>query len=97
MDVFGARSNVISGVAHVAVKAATRLALKLDAHVFSRPQASGTGHGDGYNGAEFDLSGVYSLGKGLNLQGLYGIFLPSDVYPTQDAIHYLEVGLEFAF
>jgi hypothetical protein len=91
MDVFGGRTNVASGALHLSGKASADLTLALDGHVFSRLE----GAADGYAGAEVDAVAKYALGKGLGLSGVYGIFLPSDDYPSEDAIHYLEVQLGY--
>ncbi|MDH5672570.1 MAG: alginate export family protein [Myxococcales bacterium] len=95
MDVIGGRSNVISGVLHLSGKATSALSFGLDGHIFSRPQTPAMG-ADGYAGSELDFIIKHSLGQGLGLRGVYGLFLPPDSAPSQDAVHYLEVELGYA-
>ena len=95
MDVFGARANAISGVLHLSAKATKALTSKLDGHVFAWPQANMAGV-DGYVGSEVNLIALYSLGKGLGMRALYGIFLPDkDAFPMDDPAHYLEIELAY--
>ena len=95
MDVFGGRTNVVSGVGHVVVTAIPDLKLQLDAHLLSRPEMAGAFKG--FSGVEVDTVGVYTFGKGFSTLALYGIFAPSDDYPTDEAIHYLEAEVAYKF
>jgi hypothetical protein len=96
------RTNVMSGVLHVTAKPSATLTLQLDGHVFTRPQPI-FGQ-DGFAGAEIDAGITYALGKGLNLKGLYAIFVPNaDMYPQgmmaamveEEPAHYLEIELRY--
>jgi hypothetical protein len=94
MDVFGARTNAISGVAHLSYEAADDFAAKLDAHLFSRPETTPAGV-EGYVGSELDFIALYSLGAGAGVRGLYGIYMPSDELGSTDPVHYLEIELAY--
>jgi hypothetical protein len=96
------RTNVMSGVLHVTAKPSATLTLQLDGHIFTRPQPI-FGQ-DGFAGAEIDAGITYALGKGLNLKGLYAIFVPNeDMYPQgmmagmleEEPAHYLELELRY--
>jgi hypothetical protein len=64
-----------------------------------------TAMGDGgFAGAEVDTGLTYALGKGLNLKGLYAVFVPGkDFYPqgpmamtaSEKLAHYLEIELRY--
>jgi len=96
------RTNVVSGVLHLTLKPVADLAIQIDGHVFSRPEAPNAMLDSGFAGAEIDAGLAYMLGKGLVLRGLYGVFLPDDdFYPvgavmaSADPAHYLEVELRY--
>jgi hypothetical protein len=92
-DIFGGRTDVISGVAHVAWKTTEKLTLKLDGHVFSRPEPAGGV--EGYAGTEIDLVAGYGLGKGLSLSSLFAAFLPGEDYPVEDTAYFFELELRY--
>lgn len=101
MDVTGARANMASGVLHVAYTGLKPIILKLDGHVFIRPQTA-----DGvkaYEGTELDLNVIYLLGKGLKLRVMYAVFIPgSDHFfvndeAVTDPAHYVEAQFGFNF
>lgn len=80
MDIMRLRSNAAGGVFHGMIKPIKGLKLATQVHLFLRPQLP-----DGMGGADFkmvgsevDLIAVYALGKGLNLRGDWGIFLPTE-------------------
>lgn len=94
MDVMGARSNVASGVLHVSASPMADVKIMLDAHMFSRLEDAGMRQ-SGMAGFEVDAGLVYALGAGLNVRGLYGVFVPGkDVYGDDaDPAHYVEIEL----
>jgi hypothetical protein len=91
MDFVGPRTNVTSGVLHVAYRAQPWL-FTVDGHAFWRPEPP-PGQ-DSYFGTELDLGVLYALGNGLHVRGGYGLFLPAeDVAP--DPLHFVELELRF--
>jgi len=98
------RTNVGSGVLHVTLKPSAVVTLQVDAHLFTRLEGM-TAMGDGgFAGAEVDTGIAYALGKGLNLKGLYAVFVPGeDFYPQgpmamtadEKLAHYLEIELRY--
>jgi len=104
MDIMGARSNVASGVLHVAAMPTADVKILVDGHVYSRledfravPMMMGQ-TGAGLAGFEVDAGLVYALGAGLNVRGLYGIFVPSEdtlVAGSPDPAHYVEIELRY--
>lgn len=91
MDVMGARSNVASSVLHVTASPTADVKIMLDAHVFSRLEDAGIRQ-SGMAGFEKDTGLVYALGAGLNVRGLYSLFVPGkDVYGDDaEPAHYVE-------
>lgn len=101
MDVIGGRSNVASGVLHVAYAGLSPVVVKLDTHVFARPRTA-----DGvsaYAGTELDMNVIYRLGEGLKLRAMYAVFVPgSDHYfvdgaAADEPAHYVECQFGYAF
>ncbi len=96
MDIIGGRSNLTSGVLHVAYKGVERFIFKLDAHMFLRPQTIDPQ--PSYAGSEVDINAIYVIGKGTKFRLMYAIFLPgSDAYASNDAAHYVEAQLGYNF
>lgn len=104
-DVVGARTNVLSGVLHIQVSPAEPLKLSLDAHYFSRPEATAADQ-DGSMGSEFDLNALYAFGGGASVRGMYALFLPTEDYwepqstspeVAGDPIHYFELQFGYDF
>jgi hypothetical protein len=103
-DIMGGRSNAAGPIAKLALKLPHDIALKLDAHFFFRPEDRTTAASDGavtriesgYAATEIDTTIAYGIGKGLNLHGVYALFLPdSGQYPSTDPVHYFEVELRY--
>jgi hypothetical protein len=110
-DVIGPRTNITSAVLHLKYQAGKTWSFMADAHYFSQPKkgalaAAGTDQKKGAMGEEIDLYTVYAIGRGADLKGLYGVFLPNEDYWTAKStsddvagnpIHYFEVqfGIDF--
>ncbi|GAB4212056.1 MAG: hypothetical protein OHK0013_34370 [Sandaracinaceae bacterium] len=101
-DVMGARTNVGSGVLHLAYRPLDQLALNLDWHVFVVPERPATARSH-YAGQEGNLNVVWTPWTGFRARAMYGVFLPETAYfrPTgapsddTDAVHYVEVELAY--
>ncbi len=90
------RTNVMSGVMHLQGKVTESIKLNIDSHLFLRPEAQVAGGATGLAAAEIDIETVYTLAKGLNLRGMYAMFLPQDdFYVSTDTVHYLEIELGY--
>lgn len=95
-DVFGGRTNALSGYAKASYEASKRLVLKLDAHLLSRMEKGQTG--ESFVGTEIDAQVISPLGQGAVMRGLYSAFLTNaDYWPSDDAIHYVEVQFSYSF
>jgi hypothetical protein len=93
-DVFGPRTNALSGNAEVHYAPINSLTLALQAHMLSTMVAQQ--NGDHYSGTELDAHVIHRIGKGTKLRGMYGAFLPNgDVWVDSDPIHYFE--LQFGY
>lgn len=105
MDIIGARTNIASGVLHLSAQPTADIKVLVDAHMFSRPQdTANMADNSGYAGTILNAGLVYALGTGLNVRGLYGLFLPSDnnnataniaADVNLDPAHYVEVELRY--
>ncbi len=108
MDVTGARTNIGSGVLHLMAKPHPQLVIKLDTHIFMRPEAAAGVGGtvDNFLGGEGDLNIIWTPGAGFRVRGLYGLFIPNGGYtpnnpsrdtwgPGTDPVHYIEVELSY--
>jgi hypothetical protein len=100
MDVIGARTNVASGNVKVTRGITEKLALKVDGHLFARPEAGGRGQVSNTKmaGVEIDTQLVQKLGDYAHVRGLYGLFIPSSGhYQSDNLVSYGEaqVGLDF--
>jgi len=108
MDIMGGRSNVASGVFHLAYSGIERFVFKADAHVFVRPQT--VAGQKSYAGTELDLNAIYILGKGLKLRVMYAVFVPGSshfgpidptaaslVAPADNVAHYVETQFGYDF
>jgi hypothetical protein len=90
------RTNVMSGVMHLQGKLTDSIKLNIDSHLLLRPEAQVAGGATGLAAAEIDIETVYNLAKGLNLRGMYAMFLPQDdFYASTDTVHYLEIELGY--
>lgn len=105
MDIIGTRTNIASGVLHVAYAASDALKLALDAHYFYRPEANAAGR-DGSVGSELNLNAAYSFGGGAAVRGMYGIFLADEDFWTAgaamandagDPLHFFELQFGYEF
>jgi hypothetical protein len=110
-DVIGPRTNIMSAVLHLSYKLGETWSFFADANYFSQPEkgalpSAGTDQADGAMGEEIDVYTTYAIGRGAELKGLYGVFLPNEKYWDGKAtstdvagnpIHYLEVqfGIDF--
>jgi hypothetical protein len=96
-DVFGGRTNAVSGNADVSYKASKSLILKLQAHLLATMEENAAG--ETYSGTELDTHIVHPIGAGATLRGMYAVFLPNEAYwaGVSDSVHYLEVqyGIDF--
>jgi hypothetical protein len=94
-DIIGARSNVASGVLHIAVKPSTPWKIYADTHMFVRPEPIANG-ADGYAGSEVDVGAVYAIGGGLKARLGYNIFVPDeDHYGNTKPAHFAEAELRY--
>jgi hypothetical protein len=94
-DVFGARTNALSGNVDVSYKATDALVLQAQAHVLARLEAV---NGENYAGTEIDAHVIHPIGDGVKLRGMYGLFLPNEDYWNGDAlIHYFETQFGYDF
>jgi len=93
-DVTGGRSNVGSGVLHLMAKPLPQLTIKLDTHLFMRPEAGGL---DNLLGGEGDLNVIWTPGAGFRVRGMYGLFIPNEGFwgAGIDPVHYLEIEVGY--
>lgn len=94
-DVFGARTNLASLNGGVWAKPSSRVALASQLHRFWRLETPADI--DGYVGTELDSHIVLTLGKGLKLRSMYGVFFANELGPFQaDGLaHFWETELSF--
>ncbi|MEZ4287747.1 MAG: alginate export family protein [Polyangiales bacterium] len=93
-DIIGARSNVLTGIAHLSSLPHRDFKLYLDAHVFARPQPSMD-----YAGTELDVGAIYTIATGLKTRVGYALFVGNEnVYPNIDTpAHFLEMELRYDY
>ncbi len=96
-DVFGARSNAVSGNADISYKVGPSLILKLQAHALARMEENAAG--ETYAGSELDSHIIHPIGKAGKLRAMYAIFLPNEDYwgGVSDNVHFLEVQYGYDF
>jgi len=96
MDIMGGRANVGSGVLHLTAQPTADIKAMIDAHYFSRLEATtAMTDNSGFAGFEIDAGLSYALGTGLAVRGLYGLFVPGeDVFGAdRDPAHFVEIEL----
>lgn len=96
-DVFGERTNAVSGNLDVRYQPLRSLILALQGHALARLE-SDNASGDTYAGTEIDTHVIHPMGHGALLRAMYAVFIPSESYWAQpDPIHYLEAQFGFDF
>lgn len=96
-DVFGDRTNAVSGNLDVDYQPLPSLVLKLQGHALGRLEADAVS-GQNYAGTEIDTHVIHPMGHGAMLRAMYAIFIPDESYWGQpDPVHYLEAQFGFDF
>ncbi len=96
-DVFGDRTNAVSGNLDVRYQPIHDLILQVQGHALARMQED-NGSGDKYTGTEVDTHVIHPIGQGAKLRAMYGIFVPANGYwGRNEPIHYLEAQFGYDF
>ncbi len=96
-DVFGDRTNALSGNLDVKYQPTDALILKLQGHALMRMEADNAS-GEKYTGTEVDTHVIHPIGNGALLRGMYGVFVPANGYwGRNDPIHYVEAQFGYDF
>jgi len=93
-DVMGARSDMIQGVLHVAVRPAANLVIKWDAHAFARAESGR------YIGFESDMHLIWKPLPGFRFRTMYGVFVANTEFigPMESGLaHFFEVEAAYNF
>ncbi|MEM9073548.1 MAG: hypothetical protein AAGE52_33970, partial [Myxococcota bacterium] len=69
------------------------LLLKVDGHIFGRPEMAGQSN---YAGAEMDLHVIWKPLPGFRMRAMYGLFVPNEAHwGRSDRVRYLEVEVGY--
>ena len=96
-DVFGERTNAVSGNIDLLYRPNDDLIFMLQGHALARMEPDND-TGRKYSGTEANAHVIHPIGQGAKLRGMYGVFVPRRQYwGDNDPIHYFEAQFGYDF